>query len=218
MLSAKRITVTRDDNGAINTQCSGGRGHRAQDFEQSGTPLSCRTHTGHVCAHTRTHTQAHIRHVCTRVCKHANTHTCAVCRHIHMDAQAQTHMHTRTQCTRAHTCRVRAQTCAHIKHTCSCTHVPYAHLHTCTHMPCAHTHTHVHTCCACTHSTHSTRTHTAVVFLSISRGSNEPVRNVKSYVITSDSSWQPRRALEGTRSPRPERESAQKHGAHLSSN
>lgn len=198
MLSVKRITVTRDDNGAINTQCSGGWGHRAQDFEQSRTSLSCRTHTGHVCAHTRTHTHGMFAHVCASM----QTHTHVPCADTY--TWMPRHKHT---CIHAHN--------AHVHTHAVCVH---RHVHTSNTHARAHTHTHAHTCCACTHSTHSTRTHTAVVFLSISRGSNEPVRNVKSYVITSDSSWQPRRALEGTRSPRPERESAQKHGAHLSSN
>lgn len=175
-------------------------------------------HTQAMCAHTRARTHRHTYSMRAHVCASMQTRTHVPYADTYTWMPRHKHTCIRTQCTCTHACRVRAQTCAHIEHTCSCTHVPYAHLHTCTHMPCAHTHTHAHTCCACTHSAHSTRTHTAVVFLSISRGSNEPVRNVKSYVITSDSSWQPRRALEGTRSPRPERESAQKHGAHLSSN
>lgn len=152
MLSVKRITVTRDDNGAINTRCSGGRGHRAQDFEQSGTSLSCRTHTGHVCAHTRTHTQAHIRHACTRVCKHANTHTCAVCRHIHVDAQAQTHMHT------------------HAMH--MYTRMPRACTDMCTHQThmLVHTRIHMYTHAVRVHTAHTAHAHTQPWCFCQSRG------------------------------------------------
>lgn len=174
-------------------------------------------HTQAMCAHTRARTHRHTYGMRAHVCKHANTHTCAVCRHIHMDAQAQTHMHTHAMHMYTRMPRACTDMCTHRTHMLVHTRAICTPAHVHTHAVCTHAYTCTQ-CCACTHSTHSTRTHTAVVFLSISRGSNEPVRNVKSYVITSDSSWQPRRALEGTRSPRPERESAQKHGAHLSSN
>lgn len=52
--------------------------------------------------------------------------------------------------------------------------------------PCPTVHTHMPVTPPHTH----TPAHTSVVFLSISRCSNETVRNVNIYVIVSDSSWQ----------------------------